>query len=243
MSNILSAFTYELAANQRIKVAAVGTTIGCQQASADFDLEVGATKSPMKQGMVFRGDYFLDGVSLVNGATAQTVTIYVGDGDIDLPIPGVVEVVDGAFRRVSDGISYQQKTTVIGVASQYAHSSLRNEAGSGFAVVLRGLSVSDISADTTWSLMHFGGTLTGVVAPVNKKPSLSADATTRVYSQSSASVLMSGEFAIYPTKANECFSLPLADPIVLEPGEGIGVLNNNPNRTSYVNFEYYKVAS
>lgn len=250
--NILTGYTYELAANQRVKVNTVGDTIACYAAAADFEIEVGSNKAPMAQGMVFRSNYFTQGVSIINGATAQTITIYIGDGDIDLPIPSTVEVIDKGIRRTKLGESFIATSRGSAVAAAYLHHQLYNGSTDRVAVI-RQLTVVANSASSDFAFYKSSaeittGTNITSYTPISKNMG-GADDTSGIIAKSAnmtgathSTAIASGEYLVFPVAGGTHERLPMSDPIRVEPGETISVFNGVVNQASRLILDYYTEA-
>ena len=76
-------FEYSFTANQRIAINATGNIIFCDQGSEVFDVEPDQLEKIELQaglGLTFENEF--KKIVITNGATAQTIKVYIGDGSI-----------------------------------------------------------------------------------------------------------------------------------------------------------------
>jgi hypothetical protein len=76
-------FTYVLSALQRIQINRVGDFVRCIDAQAAFNIQpINADEVEIQEGVGVKFDEVFDSFYLINGSTAQTVTIYIGVGEV-----------------------------------------------------------------------------------------------------------------------------------------------------------------
>ena len=77
-------YSQTLSANQRVRVHQVGSFIRCVAGAATFTVEPDQQNQvTMQEGIGIRYEQNFNSIVLVNGSTAQTVTLYIGDGNLD----------------------------------------------------------------------------------------------------------------------------------------------------------------
>lgn len=95
----------------------------------------------------FVRDIAFDQVRIINGATAQAVTVQIAGGGVGSDrVIGEVSVIDGGKARTIAGGAFFGSSGVNASAGTYAHVQLENPAGSGKRVVLEQVIFSTATA-------------------------------------------------------------------------------------------------
>lgn len=233
-------YTYELAANQSIPITSSGNLVACLDASAPFTVAPdGKYPVDYRQGLTLRFPAPFKGVVVVNGPTAQTITLLLGEGDANVPIPSVVEVVDGAKQTTKDGNAFVVNTGLPLVAANYNHHQLYHDGTDGFLVVDYMHFINE-TASGTFLVIPYNTELTSV-EHYGKNKMLSGDEDTRglAREQQSTTLLSGSAMFSVGVSANELVTLPMINPIVISPGEGLMVRNQAVNNTTRVIIQYH----
>lgn len=244
---ILEPYTRTLNAGERSEIIARGEVIAVASAAAPFDLEVDSQRTTLQRGYILKAKpgHEFTSFNLVNGDTAQTVTVYVGDGDIELPIPNVVNVVDGAKVRSKSDESHIARITATGAAAVYPRLQLRNPASAANDIFIKAIHVVDHNGATTFAFYNATTTALSNASAYDlfsKRVNGVVD-TVRVAEWETDASLPSGteSFHFLPVSgANQMERHVFEDPICIEPGNAFLVANQTVNQTCTVIFEYYE---
>ena len=241
----MDTYPYQLAAGEALEIPGVGNLVACLDSDYGFSLTTD-NRSTMeyRQGLQVRYPKSFESVRVVNGSKAQKITLLIGFGDASLPIPSVVEVIDGGLRRTQAGNSYQGYVGAIPIAAQYGHSQLWNPVGSGFEVVVKSIRCVDYTGAGTISLLYTNAALTTPAGTLsNKYVGQPLDSTTESYNQNSATQLTGSSFILsLNVEQNKLAAMPFPDePIVLPPGQGVMLRVNVVNHGLRGYFDYFKV--
>lgn len=170
------------------------------------------------------GDYVdnveFDGVLVVNGATEQTVGIQIADGGAGSNrVLGEVAVIDGGRARTISGQAFIGQAWQPGVAGQYPHVQILNQAGSGKNVVIEGFAATGAAAGYI-NIRDYSTALTLASNGKCKKiGGAASSAELRV--GSNASVLGGSPLIGAYMAASGNYSYKFNEPIILVPGQGI----------------------
>lgn len=151
MATMIREFTYTLGANEQFPVNHQGRTIRCIQAAAPFYIAPGRVLGGLfsgnieiRNGIGFTLEERFDFVRIINGGTAQTITVYIGDGDVQdsrfvgsvnaLITPGF-SLANGAHTALANGATdtiagdSNRRAITVGVLSTAAGSLFAGESG------------------------------------------------------------------------------------------------------------------
>lgn len=77
-------FSKSFSANERLRISQVGALVRCLSGAAVFAIEPDEQNSvQIQEGISIRYQEKFKSIVIVNGSTAQTISVYIGDGDID----------------------------------------------------------------------------------------------------------------------------------------------------------------
>lgn len=145
MATSFKEFTYTFGANENILINSVGSVIRCTRGTNNFEIQPQAinesfSKIPFENGLSVTYEYDFDKIEISNGASGQTIQLYVGDGTIDdSRLTGAVDITGGITTKASsDSTLAMTQADVTAVAA-----SLIASAASGNRVV----SVTPIDGD------------------------------------------------------------------------------------------------
>ncbi len=185
-------------------------------------------------------------VTLRNESAGQrTGLMLVGSGDIDVPIPSVVQVMDGTRERTKTGLSFKGYIRQAAVAAEYAHVEWFNPADSGVNMWVKSFGVRDgngvggskISLDDKGSAVGTAGT-----GARSKYFGAAADSIIQQRTLSQGAI-NSGSGVV-----NVLWGLPDAqverwdlkdDPFLIPPGRGMLLYNDLVNMEIRAYVEYF----
>ncbi|MCU7841823.1 MAG: hypothetical protein KZQ94_20915 [Candidatus Thiodiazotropha sp. (ex Troendleina suluensis)] len=128
MSAFITDYSRTLAANESVLINCAGaTSIRCLEGSAAFEIKPD-DRNPvsMELGIGFKYRQSFDSLRIVNGATAQTIKLAIGDGDIeDNRMVGTVDISGGIVIAGSDAGGYGNVTVGVAASLVLAESSVR----------------------------------------------------------------------------------------------------------------------
>lgn len=219
---------------------------GGADASITVKHDMSGTAIVLKPGQAFRlDDKERGGGRWLIGNYANTAPILgrivVGNGRIDdNTVTGSVEVVDGGKNRTKAGQSFVSLTNLTGVASQYCFMGLYNPAGSGKVAVVSGISVSCTAAAIIY-VAYGAGVLSGTNNPPTNKNigNQVAGVAVGVSGTQGTGGGSQNLFAV-AVQASQSFDIPIKEPIVLQPGNFVQVLNTISGAGLGANVQYYE---
>lgn len=214
--------------------------------SADWPVTVALYKASREVGRmanVRAGDYVrdiaFDEVRVINGATAQTVTVQIAGGGVGSDrVIGEVAVIDGG-RAVT--IANRAFWTAMGLSAavgNYSHVQIWNPAGSGRALVVKKLGLGSAVAGTV-SFGMYGASLTTMSAgPAYSKLSGGANSIVERRSQAAAAVLTTAMHGAMTIQANKTELIQLEEPFYVLPGFGMMAYHNATNADVVLSVEF-----
>lgn len=239
--SLLEPYEYDLVPNQRIPLDIVGNVIAIDLASAPLYIEMhGGQKAQVRQGVVMSAPA---GVNyerfwLVNGATSQTVRLYAGAGDVQLPIPNVVEVKDGARVKTFNNEAFVALGAQTAIGGNYNHHQLRHE-GAEKVISIDALHLTNITAAGEFQIFKWDTAL-GTLEKAGKSKLGSGAVDTLGFTREQYSASLMGTDAMWTigVQAGDTKTFEFKNPHILAPGEGLMVRNNAVNQTTRVMFQY-----
>ena len=181
------------------------------------------------------------GQILVN--STFTFSLLVGSIDVELPIPNVVSVIDGAVSRTVAGVTFMIESTVNALAANYNHHQLWNTPGSGFNLVVKKVRIINFSGASRAFFYESSAVLSSTFSNSRNKNVGNAGDTVGITGlQQSTSSLAGTDLGMVTgiPVSGTSYIEEFTEPFVVEPGKGILVYNDVVNQTTQVNFEYYK---
>lgn len=154
---------------------------------------------------------------------ANSGIILAGEFDFhDDRITGTVDVVDGGKDRTLAGITYfGYQSCTVGTAGNHPFVQLLNPAGSGKNVYVKSLVLSSTSVSFV-GVSPANVALTNLARQVKPKRQSMPDGVTQVRYVDQAGYLSTYNFTGAYLAANSSIVIPLQEPLLLEPGYGIG---------------------
>lgn len=177
--------------------------------------------------------------------TGKTVRIIYSTGARIRPtntgqITGTVYVADQSETRTIQNGSYLGGANSGAVAAQMSHVQLFNAIGSGKRCVVEATSFSATAASTVL-VYSSNAALTLYGSCVNKHVG-NGNSITKLYTTNNAAAQGVFQMLSYPIGAGVVQTINLREPIVLEPGQGVTVINSTVNTALSANFEMYEYA-
>lgn len=164
-------------------------------------------------------------------------TIVIGKGGLtDNRITGSVEVIDGGRARTQGNAAFYGYSYVAGVASTYAHAQIWNPVGS-----LRNMYIEQIYPYAVGAAAQ-GFAIRSHVAAL---PSLTMNAQSKnlggaaslAEMRNTTNAVVQGNIIGTVLKGSP---LKLTEPILLQPGNGLSVINGVTGEDSGANFEFFE---
>lgn len=240
-------YTYELAANQEIRITSPGNLVACLDASAPFTVAPdGKYPVDWRQGLTLRFPMPFKGVVVANGATAQTITLLLGEGDANVPIPSVVEVVDGGATRSKDDEAFTGFITKNALASNYNGYQLWNPVDSGKLLVVNRVHLHPTGSSEVFMRvgMHNAKLPTAGGGHINSKLSGGGDSVAEIYNdQATSFTVAEGHFIYGDSASGDTNPIYFTEPFVVTEGWGMVAWCQSPNVQATVTFEFYEVTS
>lgn len=191
----------------------------------------------------FVRDIVFDQVRVVNGATAQAVTVQIAGGGVGSDrIVGEVAVIEGGATRTKAGQAFAGANKTAAAAGQYPHVQLWNPAASGKRVI-----VSEIGIDTSvagdvavrWSNAALAALATNPNG-VSKMLGGGGSAA-EVRAEANAAILGAGQ--LYGIAAATTHIIhKLTEPMIINPGYGVIVVAVTVATSVRGNFQFYEEA-
>lgn len=120
MSSAIRSYTRTVSANEVTIFHVPGSVVRCTSAAADFEVRPnGKDPATLRQGMGLNYAAGFDSLTIANGSTAQTIEIYIGDGEIaDSRLAGSINA-----EIVSAGANSAPASLTVGVAAVTAFAA------------------------------------------------------------------------------------------------------------------------
>ncbi|MFT3665577.1 hypothetical protein [Piscinibacter sp.] len=162
---------------------------------------------------------------VVNGASAQTITVMVCTGrGGSRRQPGVVQVVDSSKARVLSNQSFMDFGFASSTAALAAQVQAWNPAGSGKRLIVQKV-VVNMSVAGLLNISPSNAALTTLRGQLSSKLGGGASAASQVRTDQAAVPGTSAKQA-FGVSANTPINVLFADPVVLPPGYGLTVWND-----------------
>lgn len=232
-------YTYELAANQTIPITSSGNLVACLDAAAPFTVAPdGKYPVDWRQGLTLRFPMPFRGVVLVNGPTAQTITLLLGEGDANVPIPSIVDVNDSGAAVSKAGKAFIVPSGISAGASNYAHHQIWNPADSGNIAIIKKIEFQSSNVSTSFS-GGFYETAIGSQANSKNKDSGEPNDTVVQHRWVAQSTIVSLSTLLWePYTVGQPIVMTFDRPLIVREGYGFVVVNGTVNQLSRVQFEY-----
>lgn len=186
----------------------------------------------------FVRDVAFDRVTVINGATAQSVTVQIAGGGVGSDrVVGEVSVIEGGVNRTKSGIAMWGSAQSQPVAGNYSHVQLWNPVGSGRRVVVTELAY-DIGAQGVVSFRAHNAALTNLGNPVGAKLLGVAAGVAQVRTVEAAVQLgtqISGLVGDQITRIQK-----FSEPLVLPEGWGVMAVAGVVNTACRGNFQFFE---
>lgn len=141
-------FSYSFTANQVIKIRAVGSQVKCTSGAADFQISPDRKELiDFREGLGITFEEQFSTLEITNGSTAQIITVYIGDGDIDdSRVFGNITTVSRAANTLANPADQTATTTPTSIAANANRSRIIIQADIGNTNNLRAGVAGDVSA-------------------------------------------------------------------------------------------------
>ena len=246
MSNLIfEKIQQTLAALGLLKIGIAGNFIRIAEAQWPVTLrllrggQVIGSASNMLAGDYIR-DVDFDGFEIVNGATAQSVTVQISGGGAGSDrVLGEVSVIDGGKFRSMSGAAFCGYGYTAGVAGQYAHSQLWNPAASGKNLVLEQVGSFSIAAMTQGVGARVATVaLTTLVGAAPAKKMGMSGSSAEIRTQNNAAILGGASNMFVLSSAAPVYKP--AEPVVIPPGYGLNMFNGLLAQDFGAAFEFFE---
>lgn len=233
-------------AGAEVTYPATGTRINVKTATNALRLMIDSPQVGLdvEQGYKLNTGVGFKQIRLRNdNAVAVTFSLLVGSIDVELPIPNVVSVIDGAVSRTVAGVTFMIESTVNALAANYNHHQLWNTPGSGFNLVVKKVRIINFSGASRAFFYESSAVLSSTFSNSRNKNVGNAGDTVGITGlQQSTSSLAGTDLGMVTgiPVSGTSYIEEFTEPFVVEPGKGILVYNDVVNQTTQVNFEYYK---
>lgn len=255
-SLVFEKLTQALGANEtwRIGIAADFMRIETAQSAVTVRLLLGG-RVLGEMANVQAGDYarvLFDEIQIVNGGTAQTVTIQIAGGGVGsdrvvgavsvlgtVGIAGEVSVINGEAARVESDKAFIGFVTQGAAAGVYSIAQLYNPAGSGKACWLSKITLRTTSA-SDFNLYSHNAALAGLYGSgVSKRIRTAAQASAaQLRMQQNASPFGNMFMQIAVPNPSDSKDFPFQEPLKIEPGYSILVMPGSVNVPIYASFQW-----
>lgn len=244
-SLVFEKLAQSLAANQTWPLQIAGDFFRIEAAEWPVTVEImNAGRVVGRMANVRAGDFVrdiaFDQVRILNGATAQAVTVQIAGGGVGSDrVVGEVSVIEGGVQRTKAGQAFWASKNVFAVAGQYSHCQLWNPVGSNKRAVVTELAFDASVANTLVSISSSTAPIAviGNVA-ASKLLGSGAVAACELRMENNAAMLgtgMVGLTAEVPTRIQK-----FSEPIVLMPGSGVMVVGAVVNVAVRGNFQFFE---
>lgn len=241
--SMVEPFTATLLAGERLPIGVRGSVIAVSSAKADFYIEIAGQRALVRQGFVLRSPRgaFFNGIQIVNGATAQTLTVMIGEGDIDLPIPNLVEVEDVAKTVSLEERSFFASLSMGPTVSNYNHHQVYNASTTDRYIIDR-FHLESAGAAVSFEMHFYNTALTTVANEGKAKAGGAAEFNLQLRSQVSTGLLTGGAASsgTFLVPLFDVTTIDMTDPIVIAPGEGLLFICTVVNQSSITMFQAKK---
>lgn len=175
------------------------------------------------------GDYVrdvpFDQVHIINGATAQAVSVQIAGGGVGSDrVLGEVSVIEGGRARTLAGQAFGATFGATPAAGNYQFFQLWNPAGTGKRVVVQEITVlSDQTAVSQAVRLAFHAAAVGAVRAVNPRKLRAGPAPScevRELAQATP-ILAGGAMGFTWVSKGQVQPIVLKDPLIILPGEGL----------------------
>lgn len=245
MSFVYERIVQSLAANEVLRVAIAAGEL--RIAAADYPVTVRLLQGGRVLGSgagMLAGDYVrgvpFDSFEVINGGNPQNVVIKLASGQSGSDrIVGEVSVISGEIARVRAGVAFCASAFSPAVAAQYSYVQLWNSLTSGKRLIvnqcLTAVSGSAVAV-LAWNAAALGGVaaflpgnkLSGGVASI-------AEIRTGV-----AGAMVSPSFTGWAGASKVSFVMPINEPLVIMPGNGLIVQAAAVNEEVRCAFQYWE---
>lgn len=175
-----------------------------------------------------------------NYANAATITgiLVIGNGRIiDNRLTGQVTVVDSAYMATVAGQAFAANVSYTAGGGLMPHCQIKNPAASGKITVITGVSMS-CNLATGVGMTFYSTDLTTAIGGVTSKLASGAPAlSTLIKSQTNATVIWANQIWGGNLAANGFVEKVFPKPLVLKPGDGLGIVMTTLASAMTVNFD------
>lgn len=228
--------------NQQIKQNIAGNFLRVSECQYTVTIEIiSGNRIVGRMANMQAGDYVrdfeFDGYIITNGGIGQNVTIQVCGGGVGSDrVLGEVSVIDGGRKITESKLAFGGMASSDASAGNFAVSQLFNPAGSGVRIELTQVVVSSLNDGALHIRSHSQPASTLFGYGSNKFIGQAA----------SKGELRSGSVATAPgsvidvffCKASSPFQFRFSDPLIIEEGKGVSVINGATGTNSLASFEW-----
>lgn len=177
----------------------------------------------------------------ITSAEAGTVEFEVARGDVGSDrVSGVVEVVEGGLARTLAGIAFSCRIQQVAVAAEYSYVQLWNPVASGKNLIVNKIAVSAGAAAALLDVRGFDASFADLASNPQSKKINAALSVAECRRDTDASPNTGDAlYAVY-VPANTSALIPLVEPFVVPPGNGLGCMNFVANNELVMSLDHWE---
>lgn len=242
MARAAQIYEFNLAANQSVELLVEGGFYKLLAASGNVKVsrEGGSSIGPLLPGQGERLNFKRLTIQDISGA-ANTIDILVADESfVDTRIYGNVQVIDGGRLITMNGDAFGGWAQLGGTAGNYTHLQLWNPAGRTKNIALSKIIIGSGTGSPVLQLRWYATPLATLWANPNSKKLGAANSTAELRNETPATIYGNGANLKVWGIANTPYPFEFKEPLIIQPGMGLVVVNDTVNSHAYACFDFYE---